>query len=505
MDLKPVLQLIDINKSFSGVPVLKDISIDIYPGEVHCLLGENGAGKSTLIKIISGSYKSDSGRIVYNDNNYDGYSPRWAHEHGINTIYQEIDLVPHLTVAENIMLCNEPRSNIGNINKKLMGKNAEDIFKKMGVNIDVDQTVGSLRVANQQLVSIAKALAFNSKVIILDEPTAVFTNTEVKLLFELIRKFKGDGIAIIYISHHLDEIFEIGDKITVLKDGVKVTTGSVGEFDKEKLINAMVGRDVVIDRKDRHQSEQEYIFEAKNVAGAGLVKDVSLAIRRGEILGIGGLVGAGRSEFCKLIIGSEKIEKGELKYKGQPYRARSPKNAMKLGIGIVPEDRKQEGIIRGRTVMENMSYSLIQKSSKMSIPPWRKIQKKTLDLFGELNVQPANPYKEIQFLSGGNQQKAVLGKLLNVDCELLILDEPTRGVDVGAREEIYKIIMELRNKGTAVLMITSDLIELLSQSDRILVMAKGKVAAEFKGDEATEESVLAAALDLGGEKYAINS
>lgn len=495
---KPILQLKNISKSFSGICVLSDVSIDVYGGEVHCLMGENGAGKSTLIKIISGSYTSDSGEILYDGNVYKNYSPRWAHENGINTIYQEIDLVPHLTVAENITLRNEPLTKFKNINKSQMREKALDIFRDMGVEIDVDRELQSLKVANQQLVAIAKALACNSKVMILDEPTAVFTNTEVELLFNLICKLKEQGIAIIYISHHLEEIFEIGDRITVLKDGNLVCTDLIGKFTKETLINSMVGRDVKIDKKSRAQFKGDEVLSVRNLGRGDMVRDVSFSVHKGEILGIGGLVGAGRTEVCRMLVGADLPERGTITYHGAKVKINSPKKALKLGIGLVPEDRKGEGIVASRSVVENMAYSYIEKKSKFSIVNWRKIKLQTGKLFKELNVQPQSPYKNIQFLSGGNQQKAVLGKMLNVDCDLLILDEPTRGVDVGAREEIYKIMTALRDKGTAIIMVSSDLIELLSQSDRVLVMAEGKIMAEFDRENGTEEKILEAALNLGG-------
>lgn len=495
---EPILKLEKICKGFSGVPVLQDVSLCVYPGEVHCLMGENGAGKSTLIKIISGSYTADSGSIRYLDTVYKKYNPRWAHENGINTIYQEIDLVPHLTVAENISLRNEPLTRSKNIDDKKIKERAISIFKDMGVSIDVNTELQSLKVASQQLVAIAKALSLNSKVLILDEPTSVFTNTEVELLFGLIRKLKEQGIAIVYISHHLDEIFEIGDRITVLKDGCLVRTGLVSEFDKDSLVKSMVGRDVKIDKKERHTSIGEEVLSLYNLTRKGVVKGVSLKVHRGEILGIGGLVGAGRTELIRLIIGADQVDEGVICYKGNPVKINSPKKALKMGIGLVPEDRKGEGIVAARSVLENMSYSTIEKTSKASIIKWKAMRKRGLDLFADLNVQPKNPYKSIQYLSGGNQQKAVLGKLLNADCELLLLDEPTRGVDVGAREEIYKVITKLKEKGTAILMVSSDLIELLSQSDRIAVMANGTIVKEFERDEATEERILEAALNLGG-------
>lgn len=495
----PLLRLKNICKSFSGIQVLKNVDLNLYPGEVHCLMGENGAGKSTLIKIISGSYVADSGEINYLDHTYPSYSPRWAHENGINTIYQEIDLVPHLSVAENIYLGNEPLTAFKNINKGEMVRKAESIFRDLGIEMDVHAGLQTLKVANQQLVAIAKALAFNSKVIILDEPTSVFTNTEVELLFKLIRKLKEQKIALLYISHHIEEIFEIGDRITVLRDGALVRSGFIGEFNKDSLIKSMVGRDVKIERQGRTQELGEEILCVENLGQDGVIHDISFKLHRGEILGVGGLVGAGRTEMARLVLGADSKQRGKVIYMGKEVHIKSPNHALALGIGLVPEDRKQEGIVPMRSVSENMAYSLIQKKSKLGIVPWKSIKNTVIENFINLNVQPQSSSKNINLLSGGNQQKAVLGKMLSADCHVLILDEPTRGVDVGAREEIYKVMKDLKEKGMAILMISSDLIELMSQSDRILVMAAGKIAGEFSSTDVKEEDILALALNQGGE------
>ncbi len=499
-DLTPILKLKQIGKSFSGIPVLTNVDLDLYPGEVHCLMGENGAGKSTLIKIISGSYTADSGEIDYLGQTYPSYSPRWAHRNGINTIYQEIDLVPHLTVAENIFLGNEPLTKFKNINKSEMNKKAEAVFNDMGVDMDVRVKLQTLKVANQQLVAIAKALAFNSKVMILDEPTSVFTNTEVELLFKLIRKLKEQKIALLYISHHIEEIFEIGDRITVLRDGNLVRTGLIGEFNKDSLIKSMVGRDVKIERHDDGKKMGGVILSVEGLGQDGVVDDISFKLHKGEILGVGGLVGAGRTEMARLVMGADRRQRGKVIYMGKEIQIKSPNHALALGIGLVPEDRKQEGIVPMRSVSENMAYSLIEKRARFGLVHWKAIKKMVLENFTALNVQPQSPEKNINLLSGGNQQKAVLGKMLCADCDVLILDEPTRGVDVGAREEIYKVMKDLKNKGLAILMISSDLIELMSQSDRILVMAGGRIAGEFSSAEATEEKILALALNQGGNQ-----
>ena len=498
MTTEPLYKLKKINKSFSGVKVLNDVDLELYKGEVHCLMGENGAGKSTLIKIISGSYTADNGIIQYQGNEYNAYSPRWAHDHGINAIYQEIDLVPHLSVAENISLGSEPMIKTKSIDKKAVRQKAIDVFEDMGIKVDVNEEVGKLKVAVQQVVAIARALSFKSKILILDEPTAVFTNKEIDLLFGLIRKLKSQGIAILYISHHIEEIFEIGDRITILRDGNLIRTDMINEFNKDSLIRAMVGRDVKITRKTSKKVNEKEILKVTGLTRKGVVSNVSFNLYKGEILGIGGLVGAGRTEMARLIIGADKMEKGQIVYKGKQIKVKTPNTALRMGIGIVPEDRKGEGIIGERSVIENMAYSAIVKQEKNSIVPWKKIKKEVLKRFKNLNVQPQVPSKSIKLLSGGNQQKAVLGKILSAESDVLILDEPTRGVDVGAREEIYKVIQELKDSGKSIIMISSDLIELISQSDRILVMANGRIAGEISGEEATEEKVLSLAFNFGG-------
>lgn len=495
----PVINLKDISKSFSGVCVLHNVSMDIHAGEVHCLLGENGAGKSTLIKIISGAYKADQGTMTYQGKAIHHLTPKWARENGINTIYQEIDLVPALSAAENISLGNEPVKAGGNINRNAVRQRAKQILDEMGVNIDVNIPVGRLKVAHQQMVAIAKALSLNSKVIILDEPTAVFTASEIELLFKIINQLKSQGMAILYISHHLDEIFRIGDRITVLRDGNLIRTGLVGEFDKSSLVKAMVGRDIDLSGRNGAQSSGEEMLRVEGLKRNGVVENISFSVRKGEIVGVAGLVGAGRTEMARLLVGADSPDGGVIYYKGKPRKIKSPKKALDLGIGMVPENRKVEGIVPVRSMAENIAYSIVEKSSKLTIVPWKNIKVIVKNIISNMEVRPSKPNIQVRYLSGGNQQKVVLGKWLAAKCDLLILDEPTRGVDVGARTEIYKLMQELKKEGKAILMVSSDLTEILTQADRILIMARGQIAGELSCDEASEEGILSLALQLGGE------
>lgn len=493
---KPVLRLQGINKSFSGVQVLHDISFDLHEGEVHCLVGENGAGKSTLIKIISGAYQPDSGQFSYQGQTIQHLNPRWSLDHGISTIYQEIDTVPVLTVAENISLGNEPLTPAGNIDRSAMRLRAKKVLDDIGTDIDVDAPVGSLKVAHQQMVVIAKALSLNSKVLILDEPTAVFMASEIDLLFGIIQRLKTQGLAIIYISHHLDEIFQIGDRITVLRDGWVTRTGPVSEFDKNTVVQAMIGREIDFSQRDGSGKPGEEVLRVVNLSRKGVFEKINFALRKGEIVGVAGLVGSGRTEIARGLIGADAVDGGEMFFRGQKIRFRSPRKALAWGMGMLPENRKEEGLIQVRSVMENSSYSAVEANAQIGFVPWQRIKKLVRQIISNLEIRYPSLHSEVRYLSGGNQQKVVLAKWLAAQCDVLLLDEPTRGVDVGARVEIYKLMQRLKKEGKAIFMISSDLPEILTQADRILVMAKGRIVGEIPHEEATEERVLSLALQV---------
>jgi ABC-type sugar transport system ATPase subunit len=497
---KPILILKDICKSFSGVQVLKNVNLNLYPGEVHCLVGENGAGKSTLIKVISGAYQPDSGTVIYQDKELKNIHPRWARENGINTIYQEIDLIPSLSVSENIFLGNEMTKKGGGIDWSGTRKRAQQILEDMGgAPINVDATVGSMKVAYQQMVAIAKALSLNSKVLILDEPTAVFTSSEIELLFNIISKLKSQGIALLYISHHLDEIFQIGDRVTVLRDGALIRTGCIDEFDKNQLVKSMVGREIDFSHENGYKISDREVLRVEDLKRGTAVNGVSLTIHAGEIVGVAGLVGAGRTEMGRLLVGADTPDSGQIYLNGKEVRIKSPRLALKMGVAMLPESRKEEGLVLVRTIAENTGFSMVEERQRFSLVPWRQIRKDVQQVIREVEIRPPQSNLQVMYLSGGNQQKVVMAKLLSAKCEMLVLDEPTRGVDVGARMEIYKLIQKLKKEGKAILMISSDLVEILTQADRILVMAKGKIAGELPAREATEEKILAMALQLKEE------
>lgn len=493
-DSTPILQLRGITKSFAGITVLHDIDLDLYPGEVHCIVGENGAGKSTLIKIISGAYHRDRGELVYQGEALEEFSPGWAREQGINTIYQEIDLVPSLTAAENIFLGIEPTGPLGGINWRALRQLARQQLDDLGVSVPENVPVGKLKIAQQQMVAIAKALTLKSKVIILDEPTAVFTSSEIQILFAIIRRLKAQGIAIVYISHHLDEIFAIGDRVTVLRDGELIRTERVDETNKANLVRAMVGRDIDFSQRNGRSRGEEVVLRVEHLSAPGLVEDINFEVHCGEIVGIAGLVGAGRTDLVQMIIGAEAYTRGAIYLNGGKIRPHSPKHALDIGIGMIPENRKQDGLVLVRSMSENMAYSVVQARAKRALVPWRSIRAYVGDLIKMLAVRPENPQLQVHFLSGGNQQKVVLGKWLAADCGLLIMDEPTRGVDVGARSEIYTFMQQLKQNGKAILMVSSDMTEILTQADRILVMARGRIVGELDGKQATEEQVLSLAI-----------
>jgi ribose transport system ATP-binding protein len=498
-DQAPILELIEIGKAFSGISVLRNVNLTVFPGEVHCIVGENGAGKSTLIKIISGAYKRDTGTIKYLGQTLEDINPHWSREHGINTIYQEVDLIPSLDAAENIYLGNEPLTPAGNIDWNVSRRKAEALLHEIGAEINMREPVGKLKIAYQQMVAIAKSLSVENRLMIFDEPTAVFTGSEVEALFKLIDKLKKSGIGILYITHHLDEIFEIGDRVTVLRDGNHVRTDRVSEIDKNVLVKAMVGRDIDFSQRNGHCKPGDEIFRVSGLTNPGIFEDISFTLHCGEIVGVAGLVGAGRTEMARAIIGALPYTRGEITVRGKPVKIASPQKALEMGIGMLPESRKEEGLVGVRTIGENISYSMVESNARLGIVPWKKVTERVLDLVERLNVKPPRPNLQVGLLSGGNQQKVVLGKLLAAQNDLLILDEPTRGVDVGARSEIYNLIQLLKQEGKAILMISSDMIEILTQSDRILVMAGGRIVGELPGKQATEEQVLKLALQLEEE------
>lgn len=489
-----LLSMKGICKQFPGVLALDHVDFELQEGEVHCLVGENGAGKSTLMKILSGALPKDSGRIFIDGEEVSITSPTEGLRRGISTIYQELDLVPALSVAENILLGKEPRTGLGRVNWRAMYIEAGNILKPFDVQIDVKTPVEALSVAYQQLVVIAKALLRNNRVLIMDEPSAVLSGKELKVLFEVIRKLKSKGMGIVYISHRLEEVFEIGDRVTILRDGKWVATTKVSDTNVTEIIQWMVGRELH-DRFFKQRVEiGEPILEVESFNVEKTLKDVSFQLRKGEILGIAGLVGAGRTTLAKAIVGAIPKTGGRLKLKGKEVTVRSPADALMLGIGLVPEDRKREGLTLCRSIEENMSLPIIHKFVNRGVLNFSKIVKTSKTLASQMNLKAYSLRQRADSLSGGNQQKVVLAKWLGANCDVVIFDEPTRGIDVGAKEEIYHLMHELVRAGKGIVMISSELPEVLALSDRILVMSEGQITGEFFPGEVSQEKILECAL-----------
>lgn len=486
-----VLEMRDITKQFPGVLALDKVSFDLRPGEVHCLIGENGAGKSTLMKILAGAQPMDSGEILIEGEPVHILSPHHAQQLGISMIYQEFNLSPYLSVAENIFLGREPR--LGRtpfIDWQRMYRESRDILARIRVALDVKRPVNELSVAQQQMVEIAKALSVNAKIIVMDEPSATLTDHELVALFDLIKTLRRQGIGLIYISHRLEEIFEIGNRATVMRDGRHVATKEVCDVDREAIIHMMVGREL----KDEFPKQQfELGAERLRVEGlsrAGVFEDVSFNLRQGEIVGLTGLVGAGRTEVARAIFGADRITGGQIVLDGKPVTIRSPQDAIRQGIGLLTEDRKNQGLVLGMTVRENTTLSNL---SALVWGPFidRKQERSVAERFvKDLQIKTPSIEQTAQNLSGGNQQKVVLAKWLFTQSKVLIFDEPTRGVDVGAKVEIFKLMNDLVSRGVAVLMISSELPEVLGMCDRILVMHEGRLAGELPGKGATQEAIM---------------
>lgn len=483
-----ILKVNHLTKYFAMVKALDDISFDVRRGEVHALCGENGAGKSTFIKLLTGAYVPTRGTIEFEGRTYEKLTPRLAMDLGISVIYQEFSLIPYLTVAENIFYGREIQS-YGVRNTREMNQRAEKLCQEMGVELDVSTRVMELGVAYQQIVEIMKAVSKNARFMIMDEPTAPLTLNETKIFFNIIQKLKEKHITIIFISHRLEEVFELCDRATVFCDGRYMVTKAVGELTKQKLISYMVGRELTDDYPRSTQKLGEIIFEAKNLTNKK-VKNVSFKLKRGEILGLGGLVGAGRTELARLIYGADPMNSGEMLCKGCKYTPKDPGEALKHGIGLIPEDRKQQGLVLGLSVSDNTVYSVLDQCSSVGVLRNQKINKIVTKYISELKIKTPTKDQIVKNLSGGNQQKVVLAKFLATNCDILIFDEPTRGIDVGAKQEIYQLMAELANAGKAIIMISSEMPELIGMSDRILVMSHGEISGELNREAYDQARIL---------------
>lgn len=490
-DAGPVLEMRGIAKAYPGVVALHSVDFSVRPGEVHALIGENGAGKSTLMKILAGADTKDSGQIFIDGKESHIDTPQEAMRLGVSIIYQEFNLVPYMNAAENIFLGREPASVVpGLIDFGRMYSDAEKIIDELGVALDVRTPMNHLSVAQQQMVEIAKATSRKSRIIAMDEPSATLTDHELENLFGLIRRLKAEGVSIIYISHRLEEIFEIADRVTVLRDGELVATKDIAETNRADIIRMMVGRELSDSIPKIAAEARDVALEVRNLNRAGVLHDINFQVRSGEILGIAGLVGAGRTEVARAIFGADPIDSGQIIMNGKPVTIHSPRRAISLGIGLVSEDRKALGLVLGMAVRENISLANLGVLSRLGFIKRRKEREIAESYVKDVLIKTPSIEQAVQNLSGGNQQKVVLAKWLFTKSKVLIFDEPTRGIDVGAKTEIYQLMNRLAAQGVAIIMISSELPEVLGMSDRTLVMHEGRIAGELSGKDATQERIM---------------
>lgn len=497
--VEPLLKMEHISKSFPGVKALSDVQVDLRYGEVLALVGENGAGKSTLMKILTGIYQKDEGTITLQGNEITVTSPKHAQELGISIIHQELNLMKDLTIAENIFIGREPKGALHLlVDDKKLNNQAKELFEKLNIDLDPKTKVQNLTVAKQQMVEIAKALSFNSKILIMDEPTTALTEIEIEALFEIINSLRKKGVGIIYISHRMDELKRISDRITVMRDGTYIDTLTTAETEMSKVIQLMVGRHVYIESKPNiAEGEKETVLKMDNISTKTLLKNVSFELKKGEILGFVGLMGAGRTEVARVLFGADPATSGTINLHGNEVKIKSPAAAVKYGIGYLSEDRKQFGLLVNMDVKSNIALATIKDyQSKAIFVSDYKIKRIAAKYVDQLKIKTPSINQQIRLLSGGNQQKVVIAKWLQRDCDILIFDEPTRGIDVGAKGEIYKLLDELAASGKSIIMISSELPEILRMSHRIVVMAEGKITGVLSSEEATQEKIMEYATQL---------
>ncbi|MCB0047441.1 MAG: sugar ABC transporter ATP-binding protein [Caldilineaceae bacterium] len=491
----------DISKAFPGVQALQDVNLTVGRGEILGLIGQNGAGKSTLMKILSGVYAPDGGSILYHNRPVTIHNPYHAQQLGITIIYQELNLMPNLTIMENVFIGHEPGPPFF-VNRSLLAQETRRLLNRLNVSLDPTAVVRTLSVAEQQMVEIAKALSMDARVIIMDEPTSSLSETEVASLFHVMRKLRDDGVGIIFISHRLEEVLDICDRVTVMRDGQTVGEVTTAHSDREELIRLMVGR--TLDQffhhtpGDAEREEGATVLEARDIIRIGttlnpdaiVLDNVSLSLRKGEILGLAGLVGAGRTELARVLFGADKRTAGEILIEGQVADIRSPSDAIRLGMGLVPEDRKGQGLILDLAVDVNMTLPKLPEISRMEFVQLKRERNLVDEYIDNFEIRTPSPEQRVVNLSGGNQQKVVIAKWLMMNPKILIMDEPTRGIDVGAKAEIFELMHELARQGIAVIMISSEFPELLAMCDRILCMAEGRITADLRPDEATLETLM---------------
>ncbi|MFI9503765.1 sugar ABC transporter ATP-binding protein [Nocardia sp. NPDC052566] len=487
-----LLRIEGIRKVFPGVVALDGVDFDLRRGEVHVLLGENGAGKSTLIKTLSGAHRPDDGRILFDGTEVRIDGAQDAERLGIATIYQEFNLVPDLTVAENIFLGRQPRR-FGMIDRKRMEADAAALLEQVGVAVSPRAQVRELGIARLQMVEIAKALSLRARVLIMDEPTAVLTSEEVETLFAIVRRLRADGVGIVFITHHLEEIAALGDRVTVIRDGRSV--GQVpASTTQDELVRLMVGRSIDQQYPRERTDAGPPLLAVDKLTRAGVFHEVSFRVRAGEVVGVAGLVGAGRTEVARAIFGADPYDQGTVQVSGRELRRHDVVAAVGAGMGLVPEDRKGQGLVLDASVEANLGLATLRSATRAGLVDGAAQHRAAARMAAQLGVRMAGLGQQVRTLSGGNQQKVVIGKWLLADTKVLILDEPTRGIDVGAKVEIYQLINALTAAGAAVLMISSDLPEVLGMSDRVLVMAHGRIVGELSSDQATQDAVMALAV-----------
>ncbi|MBU9739634.1 sugar ABC transporter ATP-binding protein [Diplocloster agilis] len=484
-----ILELKHITQEFPGVKALDDVSFEIERGKIHALVGENGAGKSTLIKVLAGINVHYQGEVIFEGKKFSAKTPSDAQKYGISVVHQELKLSETLTVAENIFLGNLKMKR-GLVDWSGMKKEAREMLDNLGVDLDVDELVEHLSVAKKQVVEICKAMNHNCKVLVMDEPSAVLTDKELDILFHIIDQLVAKGVTIIYISHKMDEIFKLCHNATVLRDGKHIKTMPMKDVTRQQLISLMVGRDMGMEYPKEIIELGENILEVQHLTRPGVFEDISFTLRRGEVLGVSGLVGAGRTEIMQAILGIDKVSGGTILYKGKPMANRNFKQAIQNGIGLVPEDRKLQGLVQIFSVGENICMVNRECTIKGGIISHKLTTEKAKEYVAKLNVATPGIDTEVQYLSGGNQQKVVIAKWLLQDSEVFILDEPTRGIDVGAKSEIYRLINRLVKDGKSVIMISSELPEIIGMSDRVIVIHEGRLAGELNRDELSQEKIM---------------
>ena len=489
-----ILRMEGISKAFPGVQALDDVTFEVAAGEIHALVGENGAGKSTLMKVLTGALGKDEGRIFLRGETVQIESPSDSQNLGISMIHQELSLIPNLTVGQNIYLGREPRGRLpGFIDWKSLYSDAQEILDRLNLDVDARTEVLGLSIAQQQMVEVAKALSLDADLIAMDEPTSALTGPETAVLFEVMRSLRGQGVGLIFISHRLGEVFQIADCITVLRDGQHIGTEPIGALDEDRVVQMMVGRELDELYPKEPAEQDEVVLEAINLEDGHDLKGVDLKLHRGEILGIAGLIGAGRTALAETLFGIHPATKGEVRVDGQPVKIKSPAEAIQAGMGFVPEDRKQQGLFLNMAVRENIVMSAMDKITRWGVVNFKRADRISNEFVEKLDIRTPSLRQRIRNLSGGNQQKVIIARWLTLNPRVLILDEPTRGIDVGAKAEIHSLMNQLAQDGVGVLMISSELPEIMGISDRMLVMREGRVTGEFSRGEAMQDDIMRAA------------